>query len=707
MRTQALATFPPVTVLASATALAALSLSLAGCDCGGDTGVTTCNSSRECRGGYVCRDERCVPDTRTDGGDEDGGVRSDAGPPGDGGGLPPGSCTVTPAASAFENPALELHWRGAGVPFPELEQAIVSPVVIDFLEDGPDETIPEIVFVSYRDFNAAGVLRIVSGRPPYETRMTLAGDGSGPVVDDTMATPMLRFDAHPAAGDVNGDGEPEIVALLEAGGAVAFRRDGSELWRTDATMLPRAAVTPNASVAIADLLHDGSPEVIVGNVVIDGTTGAVRWTGTGGRGVNGQGPLSCVADVVAGSPGMEVIAGNTVYSATGAVLWSAPGGTGDGFCAIADVVDASGAAARDGMPEVVRVASGVLYVHDGATGAVRWMRNLPACMSNAGNGGAPTVADFDGDGLAEIGVAGAFCYTVFDPACSAMPRPPECAGNGFLWRFDTEDDSSNVTSSTVFDFNGDGTAEVIYNDEQNFLVLDGPTGAELYRQPNPSRTRTEQPIVADVDNDGNAEIVFCANNEAAFAGDSLSAAERIPGVEVWSSADDTWVGARIIWNQHTYHIDNVGIRGEIPRDEPASWATHDTYRLNLALEDALLAPDLVGETSSFDESRCGEGILRVCAEIRNRGDVLVGPGLEVSFYDGDPDAGGTLIGTATTTRTLEPRGAGERVCVDWSGAPIDVAREVFVRVDSAGGERECFEDNNTVSLGDALCRVIM
>lgn len=681
----------------------------AGCECGTDPGGGTCTSSRDCRTGFVCRDERCV---RADGdaGEDppgDGGVTDGGGFVGDGGGLPAGSCTVTPAAAPFESPALELHWRGAGLPFPELEQAIMSPVVLDFLEDGPDETIPEIIFVSYRDFNGTGVLRIVSGRPPYETRMTLAGDGTGPVVDDTMALPSLRFDAHPAAGDIDGDGQPELVALLEAGGAVAYRRDGTELWRTDATTLPRAAVIPNASVALADLDHDGTPEVIVGNVVMDGATGAVRWTGTGGRGVNGQGPLSCVADVVASSPGLEIVAGNTVYSSTGAVLWRAPGGTGDGFCAIADVVDASGVAARDGMPEVVRVAGGVLYVHDGATGAVRWMRNLPTCMSNAGNGGAPTVADFDGDGLAEIGVAGAFCYTVFDPACSAMPRPAECVGNGLLWRVDTEDDSSNVTSSTVFDFNGDGAAEVIYNDEQHFLVFEGRTGAELYRQPNPSRTRTEQPIVADVDNDGNAEIVFSANNEAAFAGDGLSMAERIPGIEIWSSADDSWVGARTIWNQHTYHIDNVDLLGRIPRDEAPSWLGHNTYRLNVALEGALLAPDLVGSSSSFDESRCGEGILVVCAEIWNRGDVLVGPGLEVSFYDGDPDAGGTLIGTATTTRTLEPRGAMERVCVDWAGAPVDVAREVFVRVDSAGGERECFEDNNTASLGDALCRVIM
>jgi hypothetical protein len=89
--------------------------------------------------------------------------------------------------------------------------------------------------------------------------------------------------------------------------------------------------------------------------------------------------------------------------------------------------------------------------------------------------------------------------------------------------------------------------------------------------------------------------------------------------------------------------------------------------------------------------------------VRNRGDARVGPGIVVRFYDGNPDAGGRLVGEARTTRTLDPRGAGERVCVDWADAPTDVAREVWVRVDAEDVERECVEDDNTVSLGSGRC----
>jgi len=630
------------------------------------------------------------------GGDDAGGSVMDPPLPGV---LPPGECTVTPSVSAFDNPHKELQWQGAGHAFPTYEHVVTSPVVVDFIEDGPDDLVPEILFITYDSSASNAVLRVVSGREPHDMIMTLAGDGTGPVTDDAMAamaTPSLQWDGHPAAGDLTGDGRAEVVALLQAGGAVAFRSDGSELWRS---AIPAAEHHPNGSLAIADLDHDGTPEVIVGRVVIDGQTGVVRWTGTGGKGVNGQGPLSCVADVVPGGS-MEVVAGNTVYDSHGAVVWTAPASTGDGFCAVADIVDASGMPGRDGTPEVIRVGGGKLTMLDGQTGAMRWQRALPGCT---GTGGAPTVADFDGDGHMEVGVAGSSCLAVIDPDCDVSPVPAGCQARGVLWTATSEDTSSAVTSSTVFDFNGDGRAEVIYNDEEYFRVFDGVTGMVLFEDPIPSRTRTEQPIVADVDNDGNAEIVFGGNHETGFAGDTLAPADRVPGLEVWGSGDDAWVGARPIWNEHTYHIDNVGVHGEIPRDEAPSWATHDSYRQNLASENVLAAPDLLSTALDADYSRCGDDVLRVCAYVRNMGDTRVGEGLEVGFYDGDPDAGGTLIGMAHTLHGLVPRAGGENVCVDWVGAPTTTPRPVFVKVDPSGTARECVETNNVTPLGDQAC----
>ncbi|MCB9709395.1 MAG: hypothetical protein H6714_11455 [Myxococcales bacterium] len=636
-----------------------------------------------------------------------------------------GQCVILPAVEAFENPKTELHWLAEGLPFAEYVNATVSPVVVDFIPEATGPAIPEIIFTSYRCFNpdgsqhpecangrSWGVLRVVQGVPPYTTLMTLAGDGSAPNTDIPTATANLLFDAHPAAGDLNGDNHPEIVTLRKDGGVIAFKNDGSELWSVDVydTENKRKQEFGNGAVALADLDQNGTVEVIIGNTVLNGLDGSLVWNGSEGLGKNSLGPLNCVADVDSASPGLEVIAGKTVYAADGTVLWQTNAGANDdfdGFCAVADVLDNStGEAGRDGLPEVIRVADGKVYVHDtqhaSSDWPVLWSADIPTCSGPRGAGGAPTVADFDGDGWMEIGVAGATCYAVFDRACDTDPEkcPSPSPEPGILWATQTDDSSSNVTSSTVFDFNGDGSAEVIYNDEQYFFVLSGRDGSEVFKDKNPSRTRTEQPVVADVDADGNAEIVFVANAEASFAGDEYptDTAQRLPGVEIWSSADDAWVGARPVWNQHTYHIDNVTTDGLIPQQEAPSWTTHNTYRLNAPDDNALSSPDLGSE---WGASLCEESHSYLCVQLLNYGDVLVGSGVKVSFYDADPDQGGTLIGDAVSKDSIAPGTAGESVCLDWSDDKSTI--DIWVKLDSAGGNRECNEDNNIFQFKAISC----
>ncbi len=621
-----------------------------------------------------------------------------------------GACTLEAVALPFEDPQASLHWSTADLPFSDYSHAIMSPVVVDFIKEEGDP-IPEIIFISYRSYSSGwgdGVMRVVSGRAPHETLLTIAGDGSPANSDSDTAGANFLFDAHPSAADLDGDDTPEVVALLQNGGLQAVKSDGSALWTTSSTDAPRSELR-NGAVAIADLEGDGTPEVVVGRSVFDGRTGALRWRGSAGRGRNGQGPLSCVADLDQDGS-KEIIAGNTVYTANGSVLWQVSG-TGDGFCAVADIVNNdTGAAGKDGVPEVVRVSSGSLYLHETRTadnneGRVIWSRALPACNSDGlcnacetGNGGAPTVADFDGDGQAEVGVAGTTCYSVFDPEC-ASSSTEGCVENGVRWARPTEDNSSHVTSSTVFDFNGDRTAEVVYNDEHRFLVLDGRSGDVVYWNWNPSRTRTEQPVVADVDNDGNADIVFVANSEAGFAGDQIPnehiAAERIPGIEIWSSGDDAWVGARPVWNQHTYHIDNITAAGTLPSPEPASWLTHNTYRLNLAEEDPLAAPDL---TSAGGGRVCDGSKLALCVQLQNAGDVRVGPGVEVTFYSGNPSDGGIEIGKATSKRNVEAGTVGEVVCITANNSSMDV----YAQIDT--NDRECNADNNLVNFNVTACQ---
>ncbi len=327
----------------------------------------------------------------------------------------------------------------------------------------------------------------------------------------------------------------------------------------------------------------------------------------------------------------------------------------------------------DGKAEVVLIAEGYLLVLNGETGTLRRFINLGAGM----DGGAPNVDDFDGDGFPEIGTAfgtrvpddrspgrapraprgrppsttrrwasratrrairaarARWTPTARRAPCATRPRR-QCVCLHNAWQRVTEDDSSRVTSSTVFDFNGDGAAEVVYNDECFFRIYDGRTSDGPLQEPSPSRTRIENPVIADVDNDGNAEIVFPSNNDT----NSCSAGINFPnGIAVWGDSSDSWVSARRIWNQHAYHVTNVTESGKIPLKEPEHWKSYNgrsynTYRSNP--RNYNVAPDLTvsGVQVSSPDVACGElsDLLTITAKIDNVGDLRVGPGVIVTFY---------------------------------------------------------------------------
>jgi hypothetical protein len=597
------------------------------------------------------------------------------------------ACTVTPSAEPFRSPVLRLHWRATAGAFRGVDQVCSTPAVADIVREAPDEErVPEVAFMTFdcAASYANAVLRVISGRAPYTLRWSQNG-ADRPNAEGTPST--LKWDGHPAIADL--DGVPgnglEVVAVTQSNGLIAFRSNGNVYWRTQEA---RGSVTgANPSVNIADLDADGVPEVIAGASVFNGRTGAVRWVGAAARGVNGQGPLSVVADLD-GDGYLEVIAGRTVYENNGRVRFGSP--TADGFAAVADILDAAGRSGRDGTPEILAVANGVLYALDPSRGAVRWQVTIPGMTTL---GGAPTVGDFDGDGQMEVGIAGAGAYSVLDPGCTGPTNG--CAAANVRWSTVTEDTSSQVTSSTVFDFNGDGASEVVYNDEERFQVLDGRTGRVVFQDYNPSQTRTEQAIVADADGDGRADIIFGANQCAAFAGNTIpmgmTAAQRVPGLEIWSSGDGSWVGARATWNEHGYHIDNIGDLGEIPRPEPPSWRTHNTFRLNSARDRTLAAPDLTGAGDGFT---CRGGAVELCVNVTNRGDARVGP-LSVGFYDRAPATGVRPLVTASTGRNLDPTQTA-RVCATLM-TTTPPAR-VFFRVDDAAAARECDEENNVGTL---------
>jgi len=638
-------------------------------ECVDDTCLASCESGLRCGAalaccadGDLCISEECVTpgDTCTEELDCEVGWYCDAEL---GRCLPrgPDRCEYHPPSGVFE-PTEQWAWDGSTVA-PDSVHVMMAPVVGDITGDG----IPEVVFGTYTaagSYGGPGVLRAVRG------------DTGEAVLDVT--DPVTCPEGGIALGDLDGDGTPEIVTSGPCTGPIlAFRNDGTLWWSSKNP--DDSAFNANmefGAPSIADLEGDGLAEVIVGGTVIE-HDGVVRWSkrqvGTNCCGDDRRAPVSAVYDVD-GDGALEVVGGNVAWEADGTVLWedtTAP----DGYVALADFFD-------DDVPDVVVVHTGNVSIRRGTDGMLLWG---PVAQPGGGRGGPPTVADFDGDGLPEIGVAGAASYSVFDPD----------GDTDVLWSQTTQDASSNITGSSVFDFDGDGEAEVVYNDECYMRVYAGSDGTVLEQVPQNSHTLIEYPLIVDVDADGNAEIVFAANAAVNRCGHISGYAGLQAGIRVFRDGADNWVNTRKVWNQHAYSITNVREDLRIPRTVQPNWRRFNSFRKNPQSFDA---PNLVAVDVAADESACPPA-MTLEATVENRGAVSVAPGLAVSFYLGTTASPGRLLGTVRTTSTIVPGGS-ETVTLAFDTMESERGTELdfFVRVDDVGdgtGEHnECVEDDN-------------
>jgi hypothetical protein len=564
------------------------------------------------------------------------------------------ACQFEPVPGTF-NPVLEWSWTKSTV-YSDYLNVMMTPGIIDLNGDGA----ADVIFASTSSRGGGsvevGVLRALSG-----------ADGSE-LFTVTDSSQQVNTASSVAVGDIDGDGKPEIVACDSTGSRlIAFEHNGAYKWRS-----PTLEAVNWGAPSLADLDHDGVPEIIAGRQVLN-NDGTIRWTGTGGKGSQGIGPLSLVADInMDGTP--EIVAGNSAYTASGSVLWTASA-LPDGYNAAADFDG-------DGYPEIVLVSGGKvrLLEHDGT---VKWG---PVSIPGAGAGGPPTVADYDNDGKPEVGVAGASRYVVFE------------TDGSIKWQAVTQDSSSNRTGSSVFDFDGDGSAEVVYRDELKLRVYRGSDGTVLFETPMSSCTWHEYPLIADVDNDGNAEIVAVANNNCGFG------TQR--GIYVYGDASDSWVATREVWNQHTYHITNINDDGSIPANERNNWEFYNNYRQNVKTGGSVFAaPDLTATFLGIDEANC-PGSAGITARIGNGGSNIAAAPVKVAFYEGDPAAGGRLLGVMQTTNDLMP---GQYEDMTYSLSPvIEGSRTICVSADDdgtgTGSLSECNETNNRRCVEvDALC----
>ncbi|WP_235216762.1 kelch repeat-containing protein [Archangium violaceum] len=523
------------------------------------------------------------------------------------------SSTPTPSAASLAA-ALQFEWTGSEV-LPEYKQVMMTPVVVDVNGD----RIPDIVFSTFDgDYynetnnnggngNTNGVLRAISGKDGRELW--------------TVVDPYARVKpaASIAAGDIDADGKVEICGIPENGrGIICFEHDGSFKFRS-----AEDAYDYNewGGPSLADLDGDGTVEILDGNRVYS-HTGALKWVGADGMGgAQYTGPVSFAADIDQDGS-QEVINGRAVYRADGS-LKCANTEIPQGFAGVANFDE-------DPAAEIAVAGYGTVSLLDDDC-TLLWTRSVHYTdpghpfPTQPGHGGPPNIADFDGDGQVEIGLAGDWNYTVYG------------ADGSVKWTHTIQEYSSGKTTSTTFDFEADGRTEVIYADELYLRVFDGATGAVRWQTRHSSGTTHELPLVVDVDADGSAEIIVVENNHAA---------PGFNGIRVYG--DNAWVGTRGIWNQHAYSITNVNDDGTIPAHPVANWLTPglNTFRSN--------APGVAGVcrvTGSWEKTgSLALGRILHTAEILEDGRVLVAGGFNTTseLYDA---ATGTWARTGDTLAT--------------------------------------------------------
>ncbi|PAR93775.1 putative Ig domain-containing protein [Vibrio cholerae] len=526
------------------------------------------------------------------------------------------------APSEFK-PNVKWHWSTSSS-MSSYNQVMAAPIVAQLNDDNSDGVIntldyPDVVFPTFysSQYNHPGIVRALNGVDGSEL---WSASNQGPWADPSYGL---------AAADIDSDGLIEIIAGQPNGDLVVYENDGTLKWRKPAG--------GRGHVAIADLDADGAPEIVYAQGVYDLN---------GDRLFSIEPSISPIVFDADGDGLQEVLSGGKLYDISGHVRWQGPA------MLFAGVADFDG----DTLPEVVIAGDNKLSMlnHDGS---YVW-----GPITVPGTGGGPiTIADVDGDAKPEITLAAKYYYFVFE------------ADGSVKWQKQTQDMSSQKTGSSVFDFDGDGRAEILYSDELNFRIYDGNTGDVIYQLPNPSGTLFEYPLVVDIDNDREAEIVLASNNYA-FSG--------VTGVRVLEGVG--WAPTRSIWNQHAYHIDNINDDGTVPVGQLPSWLSHNTYRLNTFSGRALTAvSDLTVTHFTYLD-----GELSIA--IGNGGEAKSQSGLTLTLLD-------RANSQPLATWSLPSIEANSQFSIS-ENLDLSAVSSVQLLIDVEGYEMECNRFNNTANV---------
>lgn len=558
--------------------------------------------------------------------------------------LDPRVIPTEPACATVEFPSPE-HPFDLVVEWSWRDESTVSMPAIGLLNDDDGDgdvdvdDVPDIVFSTM----TSGSIVALSGAT-HEVLWQVGG---------------FRSDSGVAMADIDADGDIEVVAITRDDRIQALEADGTIAW-TSADRFPMLYPVPT----ITDLEDDGLPEVVGDVGLVNGLDGSTR----ADLGLGRQGPWRAPVIVDLDRDGVdEILLGTTVFDNHGNVRWKTaltPGAVA-AFPVPLQADD-------DPFPEIAWAVGNVLRIHEHDGTVVREL------SLGGDRPGPPCAGDLDGDGWTEVVVPARDAITAYSVDGRA------------LWSQPIED-SSGAAGCVVFDMDADRAWEVVYADMNTLRVFDGTTGAVRFRDTTHSSvTYFETPAIADVDQDGSAEIVVASSG---FAG--------VRGITVFGHAEDGWPAAGPAWSVHDFQLTNTTPRGGVPRGEVPGWERYGLFRGRPSTDSGSL-PDLAVSVDSMCLASCEPGgLLRLSWRAHNQGESRVPAGTEVALITAlgkeETELRRVVLpelrpGMATASRTFD---------LPWSAVPEGGSVEVVIDPDDR--VFECDEEDNRWVWNDGFC----
>ena len=511
--------------------------------------------------------------------------------------------------------------------------------------------------------------------------------------------------------DIDADGQPEIFLCISnyfnpaVDRMECYNNDGSLRWISDIAGSQYRPYYRSGGLAMADFNMDGVPELYINNKIFNAQTGKLLVDG----GSNAIGvsrdtflgisfPVSVAAQLDDDPTDLELAAGYSIYKVK---ITNKNGRVGNTMTAKNILVDRE---YRDGLTSIADInLDGKLDVVVASARANNSGLVYAYCLDDTGNpkfiAKCYPPSRYNYIGIVSIGKISNSIYPslIFDRVNISYSYVYNGTGQFKLqWSLPNQDESGSLGVS-LFDFDGDGRQEMVLRDSLHLKIV-------AYNDTIPyvvdkidcmAGTFYEYPTIVGIDEQGSSRICTVCNDT-----------NYIGHLTIFGPPDNLpWAPARPIWNQYAYNPLYINDDLTMPRVQK-NQATYQNGRYNNFMAQQTLldsagnykvpAASLYGTIFCirYDEST-NEYIVNFDLYNRSDASAKADSNLAVSFYNGNPETGGALLGIYYTQTKLYP---GDSLIGLEISLKAQNLRELYLVVNSSRNNSGPFGDKDFILL---------